>query len=112
MLSTLLSFRDKYYQYHGGDENGERGLSIGGIESAFLADLVAIYLLKETIDLYGDEHPFKVVYCDNDIYVTKEKWDVENLRTWLHSFQQQVEIIGGSRHVQFTGVIWDPDYLH
>ena len=44
MGSTLLNFQDKYYQY--GDEGLEtKWLAIGGYESAFLADLVASYLL-------------------------------------------------------------------
>ena len=44
MSSTLLSFQDKYYEY--GDEGLKTKVSvIGGYESAFLADLVASYLL-------------------------------------------------------------------
>ena len=40
MSSTLLNFQDKYYEY--GDDGLEtKGLSTGGYESAFLADLVA-----------------------------------------------------------------------
>jgi hypothetical protein len=39
MGNTLLTFVDKYYEY-GGDLNVEdRGLAIGGYESAWLADL-------------------------------------------------------------------------
>mmetsp|Transcript_59900 Transcript_59900/g.71327 ORF Transcript_59900/g.71327 Transcript_59900/m.71327 type:complete len:290 (-) Transcript_59900:549-1418(-) len=73
MSSMLLSFHNKYYQYHCGDKDGERGLAIGGFESAFLADLVACYLLEAMIDLFGDEHPFKGMYRDDGIYVTNGK---------------------------------------
>jgi len=87
-------------------------MAIGGFESAFLVDLVAIYLLEETINLFGEEHPFKGMYCDIGIYVTKETWNVDNIQNWLNSFQQQVDILVGSKNVQFTGVIWDIDYIH
>ena len=43
MRSTLISFEDKYYEYHIVDRE-EQGLSIGGCDPAFLADLVASYL--------------------------------------------------------------------
>jgi len=111
MWSTLLSFCDKYYQYHGGDKNGERGLAISGFESAFLKDLVANYLLKETIDLFGEEHHFKGMYCDDSIYVTTGKWNAANLRNWMQSFQWRVKELAGSTHVQSTGIIWDRDYI-
>ena len=39
MSSTLISFDGDYYKYRGG-EREEQGLSIGGYESTFLADLV------------------------------------------------------------------------
>ena len=41
----FIYFDGEYYEYHGG-EREEQGLSIGGYESAFLADLVASYLFK------------------------------------------------------------------
>ena len=44
MSSTLISFDGEYYEYYGG-ERQEQGFEIGGYTSAFLADLVASYLL-------------------------------------------------------------------
>eukprot|EP00957_Ditylum_brightwellii_P187620 14286863-Ditylum_brightwellii.AAC.1 len=54
MKSTLFCFRDKYYKYKGAagasaDEEGI-GLAIGGFESAWIANLVASYLLEMTED--------------------------------------------------------------
>ena len=46
MKNTLVSFIDKYYEYGGEMEDEKRGLTIGGYESAWLADLVAAYLLE------------------------------------------------------------------
>ena len=46
MSSTLISFDGEYYEYHGG-EREEQWLTIGGYESAFLADLVASYIFEK-----------------------------------------------------------------
>ena len=43
LISTLISFDGKYYNYHG-REREEQGLAIGGYESEFLSNLVASYL--------------------------------------------------------------------
>ena len=46
MSSTLISFYGEYYEYHG-VEREEQGLSIGGYDSFFLADLVVSYLFEK-----------------------------------------------------------------
>jgi len=46
MGNTLLTFVDKYYEYGGDESVEERGLTIGGYESAWLADLVMAYILE------------------------------------------------------------------
>ena len=51
MSSTLISFNGDYYSYHGEDRE-EQGLAIGGYESAFLADLVASYLIKKASPIF------------------------------------------------------------
>ena len=46
MSSTLLTFGEKYFGY--GEKGIEtKGLTIGGYESSFLADLVASYLFEK-----------------------------------------------------------------
>jgi hypothetical protein len=40
MSSTLLTIVDKYYEYDGDKDPEEKGPTIGGYESAWLADLV------------------------------------------------------------------------
>ena len=42
--SFLRSY--KYYEYDGDQEINNKGLTIGGYESAWLADLVAAYVLE------------------------------------------------------------------
>lgn len=52
MSNTLVSFRDKFFEYGGDEKEDERGLSIGGYESAWLTDLVASYILEETKHMF------------------------------------------------------------
>ena len=47
MSNTLLIFLDKYYEYGGSSNPSNRGLTIGGYKSAWLADLVASYILEK-----------------------------------------------------------------
>ena len=54
MKNTLLTFIDKYYEYGRDMDGGKRGLTIGGYESAWLAGLVAAYILKQTEELFTD----------------------------------------------------------
>ena len=41
MGNTILTFLEKYYEYGAQDDIMEKGLTIRGYESAWLADLVA-----------------------------------------------------------------------
>ena len=67
----LLNFQDKYYEY--GDEGLEtKGLAIGGYESAFLADLVASYLLEVTNNQFK-EVLWIGIYRDDGLLVFKGK---------------------------------------
>lgn len=52
MGNTLLNFAGKYYKYGGSNDISGRGIIIGGYESAWLADLVASYLLNNSTELF------------------------------------------------------------
>ena len=67
MKNTLVSFIDKYYEYGGEMEDEKRGLTIGGYESAWLADLVAAYLLEMTKEKF-DNFVYHGIYRDNGFY--------------------------------------------
>ncbi len=68
MGNTIVSFRDKYYEY-GVDINPDRwGLTIGSFESAFLADLEASYIfdklnciLERHVQFVGTYHSDKII---------------------------------------------------
>ena len=63
MISNLLNFQGKYYEY--GEEGLEtNGFEIGGHESAFLADLVASYLFEVTNN-QCKEFLWIAIYSDN-----------------------------------------------
>ena len=71
MSSTLINSQDKYYEY--GDEGLEKnGLAIRGYESAFLADLVASYLLEVTNNQFK-EVLWRGIYRDDRLLVFKGK---------------------------------------
>ena len=48
MSHTLIIFINEYYEYSGSNNPENRGLIIGGYESAWLADLVESYKLDNT----------------------------------------------------------------
>ena len=48
MGNTLLTFWDKYYKYGTLNAVEDKRLTIGGYESAWLADLVAAFVLEHT----------------------------------------------------------------
>ena len=69
MSSTLLDFQDKYYEYI--DEGlNTKVLVIGCYESAFLAELVASYLLEVT-NIQFEEVLWRVIYIDYRLLVFK-----------------------------------------
>jgi hypothetical protein len=71
MKNTLLvSFIDKYYEYGGEMEDEKRGLTIGGYESAWLADLVAAYLLEMTKEKFNN-FVYHGIYRDDGFMVLK-----------------------------------------
>ena len=47
MDRTFLQFGDKYYRYTGAGTDDDPGLTIGGFESAWLADLGLSFLFQE-----------------------------------------------------------------
>ena len=54
MSSNILTFRGKYYEYNGEVPIEKRDLTIGGFESAWLADLTMAFFIK----IKHGERPF------------------------------------------------------
>ena len=49
MKSTYLMFQDSYYEYDGDQDPEDRGLTIGGYESAWLSDVVGAYIFQSAV---------------------------------------------------------------
>ena len=68
MGNTLLTFVDKYYEYDGEREIQDKGLTIGGYESAWLADLVAAFVLENSEDLF-EGAVYDGIYRDDGLVI-------------------------------------------
>eukprot|EP00957_Ditylum_brightwellii_P037601 2843792-Ditylum_brightwellii.AAC.1 len=73
MKNTLVSYQDKYFNYKGAAKRDDLTvkdvvLAIGSYKSAFLADLVASYLLEVTVKKFI-EAPYKGIYRDDRLTV-------------------------------------------
>ena len=91
MGNTLLTFVDKYYEYGGEVNIEEKGLTIGGYESTWLADLVAAYLLENVTDIF-DPTMFKGIYRDDGLVVFKDKYLLKSeVAVWLEWFQERID---------------------
>ena len=102
--STLIYFDVKYYEYNGG-EREEQGLSIGGYESAFLADLVASYLFEKS---KANFHPttYHGIYRYDRLVAFKGKKCAREIKDRIEEFQHTVNKAAGNQHLQLNVEIW------
>jgi hypothetical protein len=70
MGSTLITFEDKYFEYDGDRDVNDKGLTIGGYESAWLADLVTAFVLESTAQFFN-EAVYDGIYIDDGLVVFK-----------------------------------------
>ena len=69
MDNTFVTFKDRYWIYGGNLPVEEKGLTIGGYESAFLADLVAAWILEETFRTFlSTPHSTKFIATTASIF--------------------------------------------
>jgi hypothetical protein len=68
MGNTLLTFVDKYYEYDGESDIRDKGLTIGGYKSAWLAHLVAAFVLENTTKLF-EEAIYDGIYRDDGLVI-------------------------------------------
>ena len=97
---------DKYYEYGGDMDGKKRGLTIGGYESAWLAHLVAAYILKTTENLFSD-FIYHGIYRDDGFIIMKGIKTKREMNNWLISFQNEVNKIAESNCLIFTAEVWD-----
>ena len=108
MSTTFIQFQEQYWLY-GGMTNVElKGLTIGGYESAWLADLVAAYIFENSKDLFSNAI-YIGTYRDDGLRITEEKESTDDICDWLELFQSRVNELCGSDHLKFPVEIWNPD---
>ena len=105
MGNTLLTFVDKYYKYDGEREIHDKGLTIGGYESAWLSDLVAAFVLENTQEFFEDA-VYDGIYRDDGLVVMKGNKSNEEITQWLDEFQQKVNSVTGYEGLVFAVSIW------
>ena len=72
MGHTLLKFRGDYFEYGEAENIDEKGLTIGGYESAWLADLVASYVLEKFSCHFRDARFFGIYRDDGFVVLSYE----------------------------------------
>jgi len=108
MGNTIVSFRDKYYEYGVDADPDRRGLTIGGFESAFLADLECSFIFEKLNHLLASHTAFIGTYRDDELIVFRGQKSDEWLHGWLRTFQREVDRLLGTQDIQFTMEIWRP----
>jgi hypothetical protein len=90
----------------------KRGVTIGGFESAFLADLEASYIFDKSKIIWERHARFLGTYCDDKIIVFNGQKSNEWLLNWLTIFQGEVDRLLKTSDIQFTMEIWRPGKTH
>jgi hypothetical protein len=105
MGNTLLTFVNKYYEYDGEREIQDKGLTIGGYKSAWLADLVAAFVLENCKDLF-DNAVYDRIYRDDGLVIMDGQKTNADISKWLKIFQERVNQVTGYEGLVFTVSIW------
>jgi hypothetical protein len=105
MGNTLLTFVDRYYEYDGERDIRDKGLTIGGYESAWLADLVAAFVLENTTELFN-ETVYDGIYRDDGLVIMEGVRTNREIGEWLSAFQAKVNVVTGYEGLVFTVCVW------
>jgi hypothetical protein len=111
MGNTLIDYGGKYYEYDGDKTIEERGLTIGGFESAWLADLAIAYILEdmgESKPALFDRLGYLGFYRDDGFTYFNGRLTVREMENWLHDFQMGVNEVVGDDSIKFTADIFQP----
>jgi hypothetical protein len=86
MANCLLQFGDKYFEYDSEKDILNKGLTIGGDESAWLADLVAAYVLEKNKHLFLGM-VFYGIYRDDGLVIFLGILSKAEIALWRDNFQ-------------------------
>jgi len=107
-LITLEMVRKavKYFSRDLGEEEKKNIAEwIGGYESAWLADLVAVFVLENTEESF-EETIFDGIYRDDGLIIFKGTMSKEDVIAWLGNFQTKVNALLDMERLQFTAEVW------
>ena len=76
---------DQYYEYDGDEDSENKGLTIGGYESAWCADLAGAYVLEKTQQHFKHSRYYGM-YRDDGFGVLIGKWNYQEVVNWRNSF--------------------------
>ena len=82
-------------------------LAIGGYDSAWLADLVACYILDMTESSWKPVFNYFKIYRDDGVGLARNS-SVKKLTKWFEEFQDKVNVLTDNT-IKFTMDIWKPD---
>jgi hypothetical protein len=109
MVNTIVSFREKCYEYRVDPDPNCCGLTIGGFKSAFIADVdKAMYIFEKLHHLLEQHIRLIGPYRDDMIIMFRGNKSNEWLKNWLTIFQKEVDRLLGTTDIQFTTEIWRP----
>jgi hypothetical protein len=108
MNTTLIQFCRVYYLYDDDKEIEDKGLTIGGYESACLADLAMAFLLEMMDQDVLDETKFFGIYRDDGLAVFPRVWMQADVEHWLSTFQGAINNKAGNDKLSFTAEVWTP----
>ena len=83
-------------------------MTISGYESAWLADLVAAFILENSDEHFKDTM-FKGIYRDDGIGIFKGNWMEKDIVNWLGNFQSTINRLADSEFLKFTAEVWGKD---
>ncbi len=106
MGNTIITFRDKYYEYGVDPDPDQRGLTIGGFDSAFLADPETTCIFDKLSNLMMEHLKFLETYRDNELIIFQGNRSDDWLHNWMKIFQQEVDQLLVTVDIQFTMQIW------
>ena len=86
MDNTFVTFEDNYWKYGVLLPGEEKGLTIGGFESAFFADLVAAYILDTSQDIFKNS-TYNGIYDDDRIDILEGQKSVKKNLIGLNLFK-------------------------
>jgi hypothetical protein len=108
MDTTLIQFCGAYYLYDGDCQVEDKGLTIGGYESAWLADLTMAYLLEDMDQEAIRETKYFGIYRDDGLAVFPGILTQPELNEWLLKFQEGINDVAENKKLKFTAELWSP----